>query len=350
MAGPRMINEPTNRPLNRRPPEYHARHAARVAQILQDLNQAGKTLKRSDVKLCENYAIDVFRHKAFTPWLLAYTAVSGNFKEGWIPDNFYGEKVVPEIQGPYGRMSLLKSMSPAVLNSPSFPDLAMQINGTLFDRAYEHLSFDEARKRLFEHADHIVFKADGSGQGKSIHFLDQDSFNRETVARLGSGVFQRRIQQHAFFQAFSGAAVAAVRITTVVEPTGKISPRAAYMCLPIGSDTHVQGSSRIRMPVDLSNGALAEIALDARWLECLAHPTSGETFAGKKIPAFKACVRTVIAHHQRIAFVGSVGWDVVVDSDGEVQILEWNGFHNGIGFSEATQGPCFADLGWERFA
>jgi hypothetical protein len=163
-------------------------------------------------------------------------------------------------------------------------------------------------------------------------------------------VFQPRIQQHAFFEVFSGAAVAAVRITTVVEPTGKISPRSAYLCLPIGSDTHVQAASQIRVPVDVKTGTLAEHGLDSKWLECRAHPTSGETFAGKKIPAFKECVRTVIAHHQRVAFVGSVGWDVVVENDGEVQILEWNGFHNGIGFSEATQGPCFADLGWKRLA
>jgi hypothetical protein len=28
--------------------------------------------------------------------------------------------------------------------------------------------------------------------------------------------------------------------------------------------------------------------------------------------------------------------------------MEWNGTYNDIKFSEATQGPCFADLGWER--
>ena len=345
-----MTGEPANRPLNRRPPDYHARHAARAAQILEDLNASGKTLRRSDIKLCEDYAVDVFGDKAFAPWLLVYTAVSGGFKEGWIPDNFYGERIVPVIQGPYGWISLLKSMSPAMLGSPSFPDLAMQINGSLFDLTYQRLSFDQARKLLFENADQVVFKGDGSGQGKSIHFLDRDSFSREALARLGRGVFQRRIDQHAFFRAFSGAAVASLRITTVVEPSGNISPRASYLCLPIGSDTHVQGSSRIRIPVDLSSGALAEIALDAKWVECPAHPTSGETFAGKRIPQFKKCLRTVVEHHRRVSFVGSVGWDVSIGSDGAIHILEWNGFHNGIGFAEATQGPCFADLGWDRLS
>lgn len=87
-----------------------------------------------------------------------------------------------------------------------------------------------------------------------------------------------------------------------------------------------------------------------RWLDCTAHPTSGEPFAGKAIPAFDKCLRTVIAHHRRIPFVGAVGWDVTVDPSEEVFILEWNGYHNGIGFSEATEGPCFTGLDWERFA
>ena len=46
-------------------------------------------------------------------------------------------------------------------------------------------------------------------------------------------------------------------------------------------------------------------------------------------------------------FARSVGWDVVVDSDDEVRVLEWNAGHNDIKFSEATQGPCFSDMGWE---
>jgi hypothetical protein len=28
--------------------------------------------------------------------------------------------------------------------------------------------------------------------------------------------------------------------------------------------------------------------------------------------------------------------------------MEWNGWHNDIKFSEAADGPCFADLGWQN--
>jgi hypothetical protein len=343
-----MANQGSGR-NHERDPAYHASHAARAMEIVRELHSAGRKLRPADIKRCEAYATDVFGHRKYAPWLIAYTAVSGSFKEGWIPDNFYGEKVVPRIQGPYGRVSLYKSLSPAFLDSPAFPDLGVRINGALFDTSYRPLSIDEARARFFEGAGQIVFKGDGSGRGKAIHFLDSGSFDEQALAPLGSGVIQRRVVQHGFFDGFFSKAVASVRITTVVEPSGEIRPRGAYLCIAIGSDTHVQSHSRIRVPLDVATGALSETGLLANWTQCTAHPTSGESFAGKAIPAFKKCLRTVISHHQRVPFIGAVGWDVTVGPDEQVQILEWNGFHNGIGFSEATQGPCFRGLGWEAF-
>ena len=173
-----MLKEHAKTALERRDHDYHASHATRAMNILRELHSAGNKLRPSDIKRCEDYSADVFRHRKFTPWLLVYTAVSGGFKEGWIPDNFYGAKVIPVIQGRYGRVSLLKSLSAVLFDSPSFPDLGSRINGRLFDRAYRHLSFDDARTQFFERADCIVFKADGSGQGKAIRFLDQ-SLRRE---------------------------------------------------------------------------------------------------------------------------------------------------------------------------
>lgn len=64
--------------------------------------------------------------------------------------------------------------------------------------------------------------------------------------------------------------------------------------------------------------------------------------------AFKTCVLTVTKLHKKAPYARCIGWDVTVDGDENVRLLEWNPEHNGIKFSEATQGPCFADLGWER--
>jgi hypothetical protein len=49
-----------------------------------------------------------------------------------------------------------------------------------------------------------------------------------------------------------------------------------------------------------------------------------------------------------VPFTSIIGWDVAVDENHNVKVMEWNGDHNDIKFSEATQGPCFSDLGWEE--
>jgi hypothetical protein len=345
-----MLPEDVKATLERRDREYHAGHAARAMEKLQTLKAAGKTLRPVDIRRCEEYSTEVLGDKKFAPWLLVYSAFCGGFKEGWIPDNFYGAKVVPVIQGRHGQVSFLKSLSGALFNSPSFPDLGSRINGSLFDRAYRPVSFEEAHAQFFHGNQRVIFKPDGTGRGKGIHHFDPESFDRAAVHRLGNGVFQRFVSQHPLFDLFSKASVATVRLTTVVEDGGEISARSAYLALGTGSDTHVQLRSFVAVPVDTRTGRLGETGLVTSWDEFSAHPTSGEPFAGKTIPAFEQCLRTVVSHHQRIPFVRCVGWDVTVDSDEQVQILEWNGFHNGIKLAEVTQGPCFTGLGWERLA
>jgi hypothetical protein len=115
-----------------------------------------------------------------------------------------------------------------------------------------------------------------------------------------------------------------------------------------GDDTHVQGGGSILVPIDLETGAVSDVGYTPEWLETKIHPTSHETFAGNVMPAFKACVGTVTELHKKALYTRCIGWDVTVDREENVRLLEWNAAYNGIKFGEATQGPCFADLGWER--
>jgi len=45
-----------------------------------------------------------------------------------------------------------------------------------------------------------------------------------------------------------------------------------------------------------------------------------------------------------------VGWDVAINREGAVELVEWNAGHCGITLTEAVTGPHFRNLGWERFA
>ena len=307
----------------------------------------GKT-SRQDLKQCNDYAVEVLGHKRFAPWLYVYTAVSGRFREGWIPDNYYFSVVVPTIQKRYGPMADLRGLSAVMLQSAALPDVLAYVNGIFFDTTSGFVSPDAVRDKLFKDQERVVFKLDHSLRGEGVYFLTRESFSLEQIHRLGNGVFQRAVRPHRLFAEFTQQSVATVRITTVYEESGKVSVRACYLRMGSGDETHVQSKTEIRVPVNVVSGALEEIGYTAEWLETRVHPTSHVAFAGNVIPAFHSCVRTVTELHRKAPYTRCIGWDVTVDQDEQVQLLEWNGARNGIKFSEATQGPCFADLGWER--
>lgn len=94
----------------------------------------------------------------------------------------------------------------------------------------------------------------------------------------------------------------------------------------------------------MATGTLGEIGHSSDWTRITAHPDSKESFHNKKIPAFGECVKTITSLHKKVPFARVIGWDVTVDAAGSPRVMEWNGAHNDIKYSEATQGPCFADL------
>jgi hypothetical protein len=324
---------------------YTYNDATRVLKSIESYK--GKTNNR-DLKLCDDYAADILGHKQFALWLYVYSAVSEGFKEGWIPDNYYGSVVVPKLKGDYGKVSRLKSLNSAIFSNNSFPDILSYSNGVFFDAEYRVLRPDSIKDKLFTDQDRVVFKLNNSSQGKGIFFFDRESFDPSKIYKVGNGLFQSFINQHEVFQEFTKESVATLRMTTVVEDDGTISLRACYLRFGSGTDTHVQSASHIRIPIDLKSGTFNNVGFNTDWLEIDRHPTSKVRFQGKFIPAYDDCLKLVTNLHKRVPYTRCVGWDVTVDDKQCVRILEWNAAHNDIKFSEATQGPCFSDLHWER--
>ena len=248
------------------------------------------------------------------------------------------------MKGSYGKLSGLKPTSRLIFGRDAFPDVAFFANGLFFTDSGVVISEDELKSVVFVHSDQVVFKLDGSGQGRGVYIFDKESFDCKTIRSLGNGVIQKFINQHPVFKVFASKPVATLRFTTVVDDTGVVSIRACFLRLGRADDTHVISARDVCVPVDLVSGELGREGYMSDWSVTGAHPDSKVQFHGVKIPAFAQCVSTVLDLHRKIPFARCVGWDLIVDSDDKVQVMEWNGEHNDVKFSEATQGPCFADL------
>lgn len=328
--------------------KFHRDHGAQARKVLTLLEQKYGKADPANLNLADTYARDVFGDAVYAPWLRVYAAFSKTFKEGWIPDNYYGSVVVPNMKGWYGRISSLKPVSRLILDGDAFPDVAYFANGLFFTDKRVVVPEHELEGVVFEHCDRVVFKTDGSKQGNGVHIFDKNTFDREAIKSLGNGVIQRFIIQHDLFNAFASKSVATLRFTTVVDDVGRISVRACYLRLGRAADTHIQSDHEVSVPVNLATGELGPEGYMSDWGATDEHPDSKVRFAGVTVPEFAQCLATVIELHKQIPFARCVGWDVTVDEHDKVQVLEWNGEHNDVKFSEATQGPCFSDLKWER--
>jgi hypothetical protein len=323
------------------------RHRSQAGKALAGLLRDGRGLSEADRRLCDAYAADVLGDVRHAPWLRVYTAVAGGFREGWIPDTYYALTVVPRLCGVYGQASAGRALARTLFPTEALPDVAYVANGLVLTPDKAIIPPGEMARFFASLGGPLVFKADSSLQGRAISHFEQLT-DPATVLALGNGVLQRRVRQHPALAAFAPESVATLRVTTVVTDTGAIEARAAFLRVGRAGFQHVRSGKLISVTVSLVDGALAPRGYVTGWATLREHPDSGMTFAGAVVPSFDGCVALARELHGRTPFARIIGWDIAVDENGAPALLEWNGTNSDIKFSEATTGPCFADLGWER--
>jgi hypothetical protein len=93
------------------------RHFKKLQKNLQ------RRLKRSDYRLCDNYAKKVFGHKKYASSLYTYTLINGEFKEGWVPVRFFFDVVIPNTSMAHAKLGGFKTLSSMMFRSEAFPNL-----------------------------------------------------------------------------------------------------------------------------------------------------------------------------------------------------------------------------------
>jgi len=325
-------------------------HNRQALQLLKNIEQQSGPTDPKVIKQSDDYAISILGNKKFAPWLYVYSAVAGEFREGWIPDNYYGKIVLPKIKGETQYLSRVRALSNRIFSTDLFPDIMYYDNAIFTDANFNIISPNHVLKQLYADNERIVFKTNSSHRGKGTHIISKSDFDIDEIIKYGGGTFQRYINQHPFFDQFTANSVATIRVTTVVLDDGRIETRAAFLRLGRESDVIVKSESHIRVAIDIMTGLLHRKGYLPGFQSLLAHPDSEIKFEGLEIPEFAKLKKTVEQLHSHMPFNRCIGWDVIVDVDGQIAVMEWNGGPNDVKFSEATTGPNFSDLHWEKLA
>ncbi|GGW63237.1 putative polysaccharide biosynthesis protein [Winogradskyella epiphytica] len=327
---------------------YHKEQNEEAKRILKIVETEGNRLDPYIRNICNEYSLDVFGDKKYAPWLYVYSAYAREFKEGWIPDNFYGEYVVPNLKGEYGKLCDRNAIINKILKRTDSLDIGYYVNRLFLNAQHEIMHETKLKDILFAKNDKIVYKIENSLQGKGVYFFNEKSFDINTIKKLGNGVFQEYIEQHPFFAEFHKTSVATIRLTSTCDDYGNINVKAGYLRFGRGNDTHVISNRQMRIPIEINTGKLFGTAFFPKSQSTQHLPGNTMEFSGRSLPAFEDCLTVVKRLHNHIPFIRCIGWDIILDKYNKVKIIELNGGHNGISFNEMVQGPCFKGLGWEK--
>lgn len=322
----------------------HWRKARRAqAQLEVDYGPLSAATRRQ----CDDYARDVLGSIRYAPWLRTYATGYGRFVEGWMPDNYYGRHVVRLLKGQYGSVGGMRALQGLVFGTDRFPDIGAFVNGSFFDGERRRVDDRDLRDILFAQTDRVVFKRDASGRGKGFNVFTPADFDPARIRALGNGVFQRWIVQHPVLARLSPDAVATLRVLTVIEPSGRVAVLSSMLRLGRVGETHVNSVTEGMIPVDRESGVIGEFGFFDGFHRKSQHPDTGIVFGGVVVPGLQAACTLVAGLHARMPFAQTIGWDLTVDDQGEVRIMEWNGGHNGINYTQTLCGGVFAGQGWE---
>lgn len=323
-------------------------HREEALSALKVLEPHHGKLSRATIQQCDDYAKEILGSKIYAPWLYFYSSFAGTFKEGWIPENYFGRVVCPKIKNNYRAIAQMKGLNKPLFQSDCFPDLLSRVSRLFIDPNSSVIPRDQVKDLLFQSSDKVIYKVEASGRGQGIHWFHKDTFDPSMIDPLPDGIFQAPIKQHPFFDEFMSDSVVTIRLTTVIEDSGKSTVRCGKLRIGRKNESHITSSSQIHCVIYPQTGKIGELAHLPDWTPIDRHPDTGRLFADTTIPDYDRYVETVTSLHQKLPHNRCLGWDLIMDHQNRIQVMEYNSYHNGMKYPEGVYGPCFADLGWEN--
>lgn len=332
----------------------HNQDAKRALGVM--LTKNSRALTSQQKRQCDSYAKEVLGSSTYAPWLYVYTAGRREFHDGWIPKNYYGRWVVPANSGGLSDTSGAKTLTRRILRTSALPDLGYIIAGRVYslnllpvalDQFCDLIADDTSSSGVAGEGALLMIKEDGSKQSEGVRRFTVGELRRTELGHMKNSVIQRWIVAHPLLHEPMPESLATIRITTVREPNGEFTCRSAVLKFGRKGFTALGADLTVNYMITSPKGDLAPTCIDGNWQEWSAHPDTRISLAGKQIPQFAHAVELVTKLHATVPQVGLIGWDVTVDQNEQVQILEWNVGHAGIVKPETLAGPCFTGLGWE---
>ncbi len=226
----------------------------------------------------------------------------------------------------------------------NFPKAVLrQINGVLYDSAYDIVSMDGVVQKLRQYDWLALKESNNTEHGRGVKKVSSE----ELIGILTRGdykkdfIVQEIIQQHETLAYYNDSSVNIVRVTTLFW-SGEVFNLGAILRVGApGSFCDLLSNEGVAprvIPLE-NDGTLKKEAYDPDNFYRLENVFGKEIIGA--VPRYKEIADLAMETHKRFAHHGIIGWDFTVDKDNNIVCVEYNTCCPGIVQSQCALGPIF---------
>lgn len=222
------------------------------------------------------------------------------------------------------------------------------IANVFYDDKMNILSFDEGIERLKSYSHFVIKPTISTGCGKGVKLINVDSINeketylKELLRSYGRDfVVQELLHQHPETEKLNPTSVNSCRITSIYL-NGRFGCSTILKVGKLGSEVDNWHSSYL-IGVN-EDGTLHDFGFDNN-LNKVTKTDNGLVFGGMHVPHYDDMIRFVKKYHPMyFPNCGVVGWDICIDENGHVRVIEVNLAFPGILGEQLCSGTFFKDF------
>lgn len=277
--------------------------------------------------------------------ILTYS-VTGEFNPYIVPEKLFRTKIELMLNNQSFKYAWAdKAYFNLHFSKELFPEtIVCNVNGVYYDEDYNILSECDAIKHISENETFIIKPSLDSGIGKGIAlYKNADKIEKILNSHHKNYIVQKIFKQHDAIAQFNPSSVNVVRYISIFI-NGKVFPvMAALRCGAEGAfnDNSISkdGLGMFVIGID-EHGRLKDKAYHSCG-KCISACPNGTPFSGKEIPGFEKMKEIMTELHKKLAYFGFIGWDFIVDNDGNPKIMEYNLKGPGVLYYQYANGPLF---------
>jgi hypothetical protein len=292
-------------------------------------------------------------------FMKVYPAFSRVKSSDYVPDNLFFTHIEPMLNNiDFSRSFADKNLYDRLIEKTVLPDIYLRkIHGAYFDRNYEEIAdVDSTLQDIAANNEQVVFKyAITSQGGKNIAILDSDGdslfHNKNRISKNwldnnlnDNFLFQQVINQHPFYARFNHSSLNTIRVYTyrsvndervhVLHSILRVGKNGAFI-----DNISMGGKACGITPEGKLNGVVCDI--NGRLYQKVGEVNAKE---GLSLFKYKQITDTAKKIAKKQFYSRLIGFDLCVDSEEKIRLIELNNFDVGVDILQQCNGPLFGDF------